>query len=252
MTSTPTNITVRVIAKGGKFLGADIGGAFVIIRNAQTGEILAQGNTIGGSGDLKLMDISITRQQQLPTDDASAFTATLHLTEPVLLKVTARGPSAGLQSINEVSATQWVIPGKDIPAKNISDKKGRDGLLLELPGLLVQVQSPATHFNAGAAGVTCIPFEANVTMMCGCPITANGPWMYTDFEAGAIISLINTDGTKRVMETVPLTFTGTTSQFTGQWKIPAPGYYEAVVYAYQASNGNSGMGKVSFFIQPTT
>jgi hypothetical protein len=243
-TSTPTRITVRVIAKGGKFLGADIGGALVTIRNAQTGELLAKGNTSGGSGITTLMDVSITRQEQLPTKDASAFNATLHLTEPVLLKVTATGPAAGLQSINEASATQWMIPGKDIT--------GGDGLLLELPGLLVQVQSPATHFNAGAAGVNSISFEANVTMMCGCPITAAAPWKNTDFEVGAIISILNADGTTDTLATVPLQFTGTTSQFTGQWNIPGPGFYEAVVYAYQPGNGNSGMGKVSFFIQPAT
>src|SRR6476620_132988 len=51
MAAIPTTITVRVIAKGGKFLGDDIGGAQVTIRDAQTGELLASGTTQGGSGN---------------------------------------------------------------------------------------------------------------------------------------------------------------------------------------------------------
>jgi hypothetical protein len=40
-TSQPTEIVVRVIAKDGKFLGDDIGGALVTLRDVQTGELLA-------------------------------------------------------------------------------------------------------------------------------------------------------------------------------------------------------------------
>ena len=47
-----TRLTVRVQARGGKFLGDDIGGAVVTIRDAQTGELFATGTTAGGSGSL--------------------------------------------------------------------------------------------------------------------------------------------------------------------------------------------------------
>ena len=40
---TPTQIDVRVIAKDGKFLGDDIGGALVTIHDVATGELLARG-----------------------------------------------------------------------------------------------------------------------------------------------------------------------------------------------------------------
>ncbi len=242
MASVNTNITVRVIAKGGKYLGADIGGAFITIKNAQTGELLASGHTQGGSGEPQLMTVTINRTQSWPTTQASFFNACLSIAEPVLLEVTASGPGAGLQSINKVTATQWMIPGKDIT--------GGDGLLLELPGLLVQVMSPATHFNAGAAKVNTVNFVANVTMMCGCPISAVAPWVSTDFEVGAMIYQLNEDGSRQLLDTVTLTFSGTTSQFNGSWTLPGVGFYEAVVYAYQPANGNSGMGKVSFFILP--
>ena len=51
MATTPTSITVRVIAKDGKFLGADIGGSLVTIRDVMTGELLAKGYTTGDSGN---------------------------------------------------------------------------------------------------------------------------------------------------------------------------------------------------------
>ncbi len=46
-----TQIDVRVIAKGGKYLGDDIGGALVTVQDVQTGELLAKGTTAGGSGE---------------------------------------------------------------------------------------------------------------------------------------------------------------------------------------------------------
>ena len=49
---TNTRITVRVQARGGKFLGDDIGGAVVTIRDAMTGELFATGTTAGDSGAL--------------------------------------------------------------------------------------------------------------------------------------------------------------------------------------------------------
>ena len=45
-----TQIDVRVIAKDGKYLGDDIGGALVSIHDVRTGELLARGRTSGGSG----------------------------------------------------------------------------------------------------------------------------------------------------------------------------------------------------------
>ena len=51
--SLKTSIIVRPQAHGGKFLGDDIGGALITIKDAQTGTLLAEGLTQGGSGQLK-------------------------------------------------------------------------------------------------------------------------------------------------------------------------------------------------------
>tara|TARA_R110002096_G_scaffold238867_3_gene430442 strand:- start:81 stop:371 length:291 start_codon:yes stop_codon:yes gene_type:complete len=50
-----TTIVVRVLAKDAKFIGTSMGGAEVIIRDANTQEILAEGVTAGGTGDTGLI-----------------------------------------------------------------------------------------------------------------------------------------------------------------------------------------------------
>ena len=236
---TPTKIDVRVIAKGGKFLGDDVGGAAVCIYDAHTNELLASGNTQGGSGDVKLMTVSINRTQTYPTDSASVFSAILHLSAPRLLKITASGPLAGLQCINTVTATQWIIPGIDIT--------GGDGLLLEIPGLMVQAMQPATHTNLTAAKTNTVNFLANVTMMCGCPIAIGTAWDPSLFIVGVHVQQLG----GKVNDHFKLTYTGTTSQFSGSYTIPGPGNYVAVIYATQPGNGNSGKAMVSFFTLPS-
>jgi len=47
----PTDITVRVISRDAKFIGSSMGGVRITNRDADTGEILAQGMTKGGTGN---------------------------------------------------------------------------------------------------------------------------------------------------------------------------------------------------------
>ncbi len=116
MPTVPTDITVRVIARGGKFLGDDIGGAEVTIRDVRSGELLAHGRTHGGSGPAGLMTTPITRNQPIPvadppSNDACKFDATLSLETPRLLgdfgvwanKLRHSPPT-------RVTATTWVSP----------------------------------------------------------------------------------------------------------------------------------------------
>lgn len=232
-----TQIAVRVIAKGGKFLGDDVGGAEVSIYNAQTGVLLKSGRTQGGSGDPNLMDIAINRTQTYPTDQASLFFTAIPIAEPTLLKVTARGPVGGLQSANTVTATQWMIPGIDIT--------GGDGLLLEIPGLLVQAMQPATHTNLTTAAEKKVDFVANVTMMCGCPIAPGTAWDPTLFEVAVQVQQLGGPNGANFK----LDYAGITSRFTGSYTLPEAGNYIATIYARQMSNGNSGCARVSFFWQ---
>ncbi len=244
---TPTRVDVRVIAKGGKYLGDDIGGALVTVRDVETGELLASGTTAGGSGEKSLMGVCVTRSEVLPVEGASVFTATLDLDAPRLVRVTARGPLAAQQSANTVSLTQWVAPGKDVTG----GAQG-GGFLLEIPGLVVQILNPPTHFLPKEAPAR-VEVRANVTMMCGCPI-GDPPWDAGQFEVMAFIT-----GASYSAE-LPLKFDrdapyGAPSQFTNAWPVPENGtgqaeIYEITVTAFQRATGNTGADRATLIIPP--
>lgn len=253
MTTYTSQLQVRVIAQGGKFLGDDISGATITVRHAQTGELLASGTLSGGSGDLwALMINPMPRTEPLPTAGASVFTATISSSSqaPIPLLITAIGPGAGLQSATTVSATQWIVPG----LTDLNGNKVVFSCLLELPGLIVQVMNPPTHLNVPSLPQT-VNFEVNVAMMCGCPIDNNmdtdgphtfpNPWPTKDFVAGCIVSCAG-----QTVDQLELSFDAAANipgRYIGTWQMKSPGFYSGYVYAHQISTGNIGTGTVSFF-----
>ncbi|MEA2603829.1 MAG: hypothetical protein QOF89_4821 [Acidobacteriota bacterium] len=255
-------ITVRVQAKGGKFLADDIGGSEVTIRDAQTGERLGGGLALGtDSGNLSttytsnaslsaivtpavLPATEPTIQWLSPDMNTSGLTAELPISRPTLLAITAFGPLGGLQSAHRVTTAQWIVPGQTL-------NEG-PGFVVELPGLLVQVLEPATHLAILSTDLPyTISLQVNVTMMCGCQIADGQPWIPSDFEVTAAIGFVG----QPAAETVTLEFPGKVpSLFTGSWKLPAgsSGFYQAVITAVQRSTGNTGTGTVTFFVKEAT
>ena len=273
MTTLPnTFIAIRVQALGGKFLGDDIGGALITVRDAQTGELLATGSTAGNSGTLSptyapnasLSTIVTPTPGQPPTiqwllavdtnsrsTTTSVFHANLVLDRPTLLEIEARGPFGGLQSAHRVIATEWIVPGQNLTAA--------PGLVLLIPGLLVQVMSPATHTQYMSAPCTDrqMPIEASVAMMCGCPISdaPNNPWFPSDFDVSAQIRVVGGP----LVQQLPLTFKpgSPASRFAGMYVVPlntttSPIFYEMTITARQLTTGNVGTGTVTFFAQPAS
>ena len=251
---TLTKIDVRVMAVGGKFLGDDIGGALITITDAKTGELLAKGTTKGGSGEKKLMEVSITRTSIWPVNDASVFTATLDIDQPTLIQISAYGPLAAPQAANTTTTSQWVYPGKDI-----TGGKNGGGLFLEIHGLAVQALNPPTHYMPSTAPSN-VEIKANVTMMCGCPISIkNTPWYYKAFEVTAEIMKT---GNNSKTEKLPLVFDknaplGAPSQFSAQWQVPPnrtkkPEIYQISISAFQEKTGNTGIDYTTIIIPPKT
>lgn len=246
MASVPTTITVRVIASGGKFLGDDIGGAQVTIRDVRSGELLAHGRTHGGSGPAALMTTALKRTQPIPvadppSNDACRFDATLLLDTPRLLEISAFGPLAAPQSANRVTATTWVHPGSNLSP---AGQEREDGFLLEIPGLMVQLLNPPAHFFPPRPDPSqVIPIRANVTMMCGCPISnVNGsPWPESDFDVVATIVSKGTVEQFRLIyddkadDNIPSQF------YWNKWVPGRQAVYEITVHAYQKSTGNTGL-----------
>ncbi len=232
----PTEITVRVLSKDAKFVGSTMGGVQIVLRDADTKEILASGSVEGSTGDTdRIMVQPRVRGQALSTEGSAKFTAVLDLDRPRLITVEAYGPLAQRQSAVTVTSTQWVVPGKPIT--------GGDAWLLELPGLVVDVRDPPVHLQLSGAPQT-IRLLATVTTMCGCPVEPGGLWNADKLDVAA--TLIRNGKAER---TIPLKFAGQTSQFQTEVKVEERGVYEATVYAYDPANGNTGLDRVTFVVR---
>ncbi|QFT56825.1 hypothetical protein [Microbulbifer sp. THAF38] len=232
--ATTTEITVRAKAKDAKFIGSSIGGAMVIIRAADTGKILAQGLTQGSTGDTgKIMKTPQERYVPI-AEGAAKFSANLDISEPVFLTVEVLAPYIKKQARVVAQTQTWLVPGKPISG---------EGLIVEIPGMVVDLLSPQTHFYTG---LDKSPFEirANVVMMCGCPFTDGGLWDGSKVE---VTALIKKDG--REFATVPLKIQDTMNTFSAPFATDLPGVYEILVYAYDAKTGNTGVDRGSFIVK---
>jgi hypothetical protein len=230
-----TNIDVRVLSKGAKFIGTGVAGTEITIRDAETGELLARGQTVGNSGDdRRIMVEPWPRHTPLSTPTSAVFRATLDLDEPRQVVVAARGPLSQPQSMAIATVTQWMVPGKHVT--------GGDGLTLELPGFSVDILQPPARQRV-PAGQERIELRANVMMMCGCPIEPGGFWDANTFEVVALIRQRD----RRVAETT-LSYAGEIGQFAGAFPIPGPGPYDITVYAFDPRNGNTGIDRTTIVV----
>ena len=230
----PTDVAVRVIAKGGKFVGSSMGGARVVLRNADTGEILAEGVTAGSTGDTALiMREKLDRKGARWSEGAAEFRARLDIDAPVRVRVEATGPLAQRQAAATITAEQWLVPGLHVTAG--------DAWLLELPGIAVDVLAPAAHSSVnGSSDDSQIEISANVILMCGCPLTPGGLW---DADEYTVKALIYRNGA--AVGEVPLAYAGTASRFAATYAPGKPGAYRIVVVAYEPSTGNTGLDETT-------
>jgi len=132
----PTKIIVRVVAKDSKVIGSGVGGAFVRIKNLETGEILAQGKQEGGTGDTDRIMVQPHRRGETlyGTPGAAFFQAAIPLDKPTQVEIYTEAPLAYPQSIQKGSKTLTLIPGKHILG---------EGVVIELNGLIVNITHPS-------------------------------------------------------------------------------------------------------------
>jgi hypothetical protein len=236
--SAATEIQVYVLARGGKFIGDDIGGAEVTLRDARTGEFLASGLTRGSSGAEDLMTVERARTEPISTTGAAVFTTTLMLDAPRLVAFEAYGPLAAQGSANRVTVTEWVLP------QAFAENK----IVLEIPGLTVAVLNPPTHFLPTTKPPIQLPLRVNVTMMCGCPIGPETDWKPQNYTVKALVT--KPDATQ---DMVDLQFDENApaqapSQFIGTYTATQSGVYEMIVVARQVGEDNAGSDRVTFII----
>lgn len=231
-----TKIIVRAKAKDAKFLPATLG-VHVAIKNNMTGEVLAKGMAVGGSGNTALiMADSIGRGQQLADEGTSKFEASLELTEPTFVDVEVYASTNRRNGTKKVTTQLWLIPGKHILG---------DGIVLEIPGFIVDVLSPTTqqYMRLSTIKDGKLPLKASITMACGCVISKGGTWDSKAFTVNAIVKLNG-----KVQGEVPLKITNVWNNFESEISIAEKGDFEVHVYAYDPKTGNTGLDKINFTI----
>ena len=226
-----TNIMIRAKAKDAKFIGTSIGGAKIIVRDAQTKEILTEGITKGSTGNSeKIMKQPKERYQDLSENNTAGFLAKLDVSTPTFIEVEAYAPINKKQAIVKSSTQLWVIPGKDIIG---------DGVVLEIPGFVVDILSPQTHERI--PGEISTEIKANIVMMCGCPVEEGGLWDASGFEIKAVVEA------EGFFKEVELSQTEKSSTFSGNIALNK-GNYTITVYAFDPKTGNSGLDKTNIII----
>lgn len=243
---TQTRIVVRAIACDGKFLGPDAGGAWITVRDPATGTVYADQLVTGtSSGPADLMTVSQQRYVPIAPDaDTPKLDISIDLAQPTQLEFSAEGPWKLKEQggTNKVTLTQTVLPGVGLVALNPADSGLPEGLIIEIPGLAVTLDTPLR-----ASGQT-LTVGAYVTMMCGCKISNELPWPDTDFVVEALVFRGDT-----LLATLPMTLDASTpSQFYSKpWQIPQVprgGLYVAIVRAWQKSFANSGISNAASVI----
>ncbi|WP_226949241.1 hypothetical protein [Rhizorhabdus wittichii] len=228
----PTDLVIRVISEGGKYVGTSMGGAEIIVRDVRSGEVLARGRTAGSTGDTARIMTGGPRGTPLADEASAAFRARIDIDEPRLVEVEAFGPLAQPQAAVRVTAQRWIVPGRPVTG---------DGWVLELPGLVVDLVEPAAH-QRGAAGAS-VRLAANVALMCGCPIEPGGIWDAARYDVRATI---RRDG--QPADEVRLSYGGRTGYFAGTFPADKAGAYVVTVTAMDSKTGATGVDATSILI----
>lgn len=220
----PTPVTVHVISQDGKYIGDSMGGAEIILRDVESGALLARGVTRGSTGNTTQIMETEGRSPLRATPDAAGFETTLDLSKPTLVRLEARGPLSHPASQLRVTAERWLIPGERLDAGN--------GWTIEMPGLVVALISDPGRPHAGSR----LQITAHVQLMCGCPITRGGIWNADDYEVSALVYRKG-----KLLTQTPLSFESDPGRFAGIIRLGTEGRSELIITAHNRKTGNSGL-----------
>src|SRR5690606_24083105 len=230
-----TEITIRALAKDAKFIGTGIGGAYVVVKDHYTQEVLAKGYTTGTSGNTDVVVKNPRERYDRITDEKTAtIVAVLAIKEPTLLDIEAIAPFKRRHAAIRSSTQLWAIPGKDIAG---------DGVVLEIPGYIVDILSPTTH-QVVASNSEPLTLRTNVVMMCGCTVQDGGIWNSRNYEVEATVWK---DGIK--VATIDLIKVAEDNVFEAKIPIKDAGNYEIIVTAFDNKAYNTGVDRINFVVK---
>ena len=236
LSAAETKIMIRAKARDAKFIGSSLGGAHIIVRNKVNRQILAEGNTTGSTGNTDLiMKVAKARGASITDSQTAGFLASIDIHEPTFITIEMISPLNNKQAQAAISTELWLIPGKHILG---------DGIILEVPGFIIDILKPRTHQYIPLNTIKGKPFQfqANIVMMCGCVIEKGGVWNSDEIEVKGILKK---DG--KYIKEVTLSLIST-NLFEGTDMLNIPGNYELTLYAYHEKSGNTGVDKVNYVV----
>jgi hypothetical protein len=232
----PTTIVVRVVAHGAMVLGRDVGGARVTITDLETKRVLATGIQQGEAGDQNqiMRTPHLMEEPVYSARPAAAFTTTLELRTPTVVEITAEGPLAHPDSMQQASQTVLLIPGHNLT---------NDGIVLQLYGYIVQIEHPKPGQVLMAKDD--VKLRASVRTLSGTLVRPHGDW---DSRKIRIYGELLIGG--RIVERLQMFYSNETGTFDAPFFVPKPGEApEGIalrVVATDLATGNSGVGRGSF------
>ncbi len=231
-----TKVMIRAIARDAKVIGQHVGGAKITVRDAATGEILAQGMQSAGTGDTDLiMKKPHTRGMTIyNTPDASGYLAVLHLDKPTVVEITAEGPLGSPQATQRASKTMLLVPGEDVLG---------EGVLLEIHGFIVTALTPQPDAKVKVGSP--LEVRATVTMTCGCPTEPGGLW---DADKIHVVARVLREG--KIEQEILMTYAGVQNTFHGDVTVASAGAVELQVLAMDPPNANFGMTREAVTFVP--
>lgn len=228
-----TRVMVRAVAKDAKVIGSGVGGARITIRDAATGEVLAEGVQEGSTGSTEAIMLT-PRLRGLSgygvDPEAAGLLAELSLERPTRVEIAAEGPLDTPHALQRASKTLLLVPGRDVLG---------EGVILELNGFTVELLAPAAEPPEGEpipVGAGPIEVRARVTMLCGCPTEPGGMW---DADQIEVVARLLLDGA--VAAETPLEFSGEESVYVGTLPDPGPGPAAVEVIAADPTRANFGV-----------
>jgi hypothetical protein len=226
-----TNVIVRTKAKDAKFIGTSMGGSMIMIKDAQTGELLARGLTKGGTGNTDAIMRTPKERYTSIHEGAAAFETTLTLNKPTLVNIEALSPVNHESRV--FSTTQvWLLPGKHMDEQ---------GIIMEIPGFVVDGLYPQTHQGLSISNNQTTELKANIVMMCGCTISEGGLWDSSGME---IEGMIYVNG--EYWKTVNFNYGGTPNTFTYDLSLEKTGAHEVIITAFDPRTKNTGVDQLNF------
>lgn len=233
-----TTIVVRVVAHGAMVLGREVGGARVTIADMATKQILATGIQQGEAGDQnQIMRTPHMMEEPIYSSRPSAaFTATLELSKPTMVEISAEGPLAYPASLQRTTKTVLLIPGHDLTS---------DGIVLHLSGYLVQVEQPKRGDSLIAKNDVIL--RASVRTLSGMPVRPHGDWDSRKLRLYGEVLIGD-----RIVERLQLFYSEENGSFEAPFFVPAlkdaPDGITLRVVATDLATGNSGIGTANYSV----